>query len=230
MRAGLRALLAGEERGAPDSQQPVGLEIQVVNESASLDDLEGRIAGVDILLVVLEQGGGAMHPAALRREQVRRIAEASPESESRLAVLLLTDNSQAAQALAGLPLSAWGVLPLDAEAGELQAAIQALVAGLVVGAPALLSPLLALQPLQSPIPLSNEDESGLTRPVEALTERENQVLQLLARGLANKQIAAALSISEHTVKFHITSIYTKLGVTNRAEAVRAGIQAGLVLL
>jgi DNA-binding NarL/FixJ family response regulator len=56
------------------------------------------------------------------------------------------------------------------------------------------------------------------------------VLQLLAHGLANKQIALALNISEHTVKFHVSSIYNKLGATNRTEAVRAGVQRGLVVL
>jgi len=55
-------------------------------------------------------------------------------------------------------------------------------------------------------------------------------LQLLAHGLANKQIAIRLGISEHTVKFHISSIYAKLGVTNRTEAVRVGVQRGLVFL
>ena len=58
----------------------------------------------------------------------------------------------------------------------------------------------------------------------------NQVLELLARGLANKQIAVSLGISEHTAKFHVSSIYSKLGATNRAEAVRTGIQKGLVSL
>jgi DNA-binding NarL/FixJ family response regulator len=65
---------------------------------------------------------------------------------------------------------------------------------------------------------------------EPLTARETEVLQLLAQGLANKQIAVALGISEHTVKFHISSIYGKLEVTNRTEAVRAGARRGLVLL
>jgi len=55
-------------------------------------------------------------------------------------------------------------------------------------------------------------------------------LQLLARGLANKQIGVSLGISEHTVKFHVSSIYTKLGVTNRADAVRRGIQQGWILI
>jgi DNA-binding NarL/FixJ family response regulator len=63
-----------------------------------------------------------------------------------------------------------------------------------------------------------------------LTERELEVLGLLARGLANKQIALELAISEHTVKFHVSSIYTKLNVTNRTEAVRAGLRGGWIAL
>jgi NarL family two-component system response regulator YdfI len=66
--------------------------------------------------------------------------------------------------------------------------------------------------------------------VEPLTARETEVLQHLAQGLANKQIAALLSISEHTVKFHVSSIYSKLGAANRTEAVRIGARRGLILL
>ena len=78
-------------------------------------------------------------------------------------------------------------------------------------------------------PLSIEAEDS-NLPGESLTERETEVLQLLSQGLANKQIATSLGISEHTVKFHVSSIYTKLGATNRAEAVRLGVQGGLVVL
>ena len=63
-----------------------------------------------------------------------------------------------------------------------------------------------------------------------LTDRESEVLGLLSKGLANKQIAAALGISEHTVKFHVSSIYTKLNVTNRTEAVREGLRGGWIAL
>lgn len=108
---------------------------------------------------------------------------------------------------------AWGVLPAEASAEELIAAVHALSQGLVVGAPSLLFP----------------SESG-TAERGPLTERETEVLRLLARGLANKQIAAALGISEHTVKFHVSSIYAKLNVTNRAEAVSEGLRGGWIAL
>jgi len=107
----------------------------------------------------------------------------------------------------------WGVLPADASAEELIASVHALSQGLIVGTPSLL--------------LESESEPLERGP---LTERESEVLGLLAKGLANKQIAAVLGISEHTVKFHVSSIYTKLNVTNRTEAVRAGLRGGWIAL
>jgi DNA-binding NarL/FixJ family response regulator len=144
--------------------------------------------------------------------------------EKRTALLLLTDDPADAQALLGLSLStgqvpAWGVLPLNASEDELAAALRALAEGLWVGAPALMSDLLSRKPAQL------LDEVG-----QALTVRETEVLQLTAQGLANKQIALALGISEHTVKFHLSSLYAKLGVASRTEAVRAGARRGLVVL
>jgi DNA-binding NarL/FixJ family response regulator len=72
--------------------------------------------------------------------------------------------------------------------------------------------------------------AGMDEIVEELTARESEVLELLADGYANKQMALALGISEHTIKFHIASIYNKLNVTNRAEAVRAAARLGLIVL
>ena len=107
----------------------------------------------------------------------------------------------------------WGVLPTDSSPDELIAAIHALSQGLIVGAPALL--------------FESDGEPVDRGP---LTDRESEVLGLVAKGLANKQIAVALGISEHTVKFHVSSIYTKLNVTNRTEAVRAGLRGGWIAL
>ena len=66
--------------------------------------------------------------------------------------------------------------------------------------------------------------------IEPLTKRESDVLQCLAFGYTNKETARQLHISIQTVKFHISSIYTKLSVTNRTEAVRVGVRQGLVNL
>ena len=65
-------------------------------------------------------------------------------------------------------------------------------------------------------------------PIEPLTAREREVLALAADGLSNREIAAALEISDHTVKFHLASIFGKLAVSSRTEAVRRGLQLGLV--
>ena len=132
------------------------------------------------------------------------------------AILLLTDDPSAAVQLMDLPV--WGVLPLDASPEELSAAVRALGEGLWTGSPALLQTLLERQTVTM---LDDGDPI-----VDPLTAREREVLQLAAEGLANKQIALSLGISEHTVKFHLSSLYTKLGVTSRTEAIRAGARRG----
>ena len=109
--------------------------------------------------------------------------------------------------------SAWGILPADASADELCAAVHALSQGLIVGTSELL--------------FETESEPLSRGP---LSERELEVLNLLSKGLANKQIALELGISEHTVKFHVSSIYQKLHVTNRTEAVREGLRGGWIAL
>ncbi|MFC2042694.1 response regulator transcription factor [Chloroflexota bacterium] len=66
--------------------------------------------------------------------------------------------------------------------------------------------------------------------LEPLTVHEAEILQLVAQGLANKQVALALSISEHTVKFHLSSLYAKFGVTSRTDAIHEGMQRGLIVI
>ena len=130
------------------------------------------------------------------------------------AILLLSDdpvNVRGMMRSAG----AWGILPPESSAEELNAAVHALSQGLIVGTSALL------------FESESEPPEGSEGP---LTDRESEVLGLLSKGLANKQIAMELGISEHTVKFHVSSIYQKLNVTNRTEAVRAGLRGGWVTL
>ena len=135
-----------------------------------------------------------------------------PDSALSAGILLLSDDQLNVQEMRR-SYRVWGVLPTDSSSEELNAAIHALSQGLIVGTPELLF----------------ESES---EPLEQgpLSERELEVLGLLSKGLANKQIATALGISEHTVKFHVSSIYQKLNVTNRTEAVRAGLRGGWVAL
>ena len=72
-----------------------------------------------------------------------------------------------------------------------------------------------------------QDEDPL---VEALTPRETQVLELVADGLSNKAIAGVLGLSDETVKFHLASIFGKLGASNRTDAVRLALRHGLITI
>jgi DNA-binding NarL/FixJ family response regulator len=205
VRAGLRAMLDAAGSG----------ELQVVAEAARLSELAVFPMPLDILLITAE----ALSFPDLIRMSSPSGADSAPEG--RLAVLVLAEDGRLARELERLPLRAWGILSLDTTVDELAAGLRAVAQGLWVADPLL---------VRTGLPRLFSAQEGEESPGGALTERENQVLQLLARGLANKQIAVALGISEHTVKFHVSSIYTRLGVTNRAEAVRRGIQQGWVVL
>jgi len=134
-------------------------------------------------------------------------------------VVLVADENERSRLIPENPDTAWGILPLTATVEQFEAALLAIASGLSIGPPAMVT---FLKDSETP-----DQEDPLIDP---LTDRETEVLQLLARGKANKQIALDLAISEHTVKFHISSIYTKLGAGNRTEAVRFGVRRGLVLL
>jgi len=116
-------------------------------------------------------------------------------------------------------------LPLNVSTDQLLAAISATVAGLAVT-------------LEVPSLESNENtvwtqakERTFDEPfVEHLTVRETVVLRLLAVGHSNKEIASRLKISEHTVKFHVSSVLAKLGAFSRTEAVSIGIMRGLIAI
>ena len=138
------------------------------------------------------------------------------------AILFLTDDIESVRMLLNSKVQTWGVLSVEATAEELVAGVLAVGEGLWVGAPSLVAELMRL-------PRSRES-LGEDSLIEPLTAREKEVLQLMAQGLANKQIALSLGISEHTVKFHLSSLYAKFGISSRTEAVRRGIELGLISL
>jgi DNA-binding NarL/FixJ family response regulator len=78
------------------------------------------------------------------------------------------------------------------------------------------------------LPAASRSARHYEEPVEQLTTREHDVLALVADGLPNRDIAAALTISEHTVKFHLASIFGKLGASTRTEAVQRGLRLGVI--
>lgn len=126
--------------------------------------------------------------------------------------VLLTDAPDAALTKAAFVSGFRGVLSREATADEIEAAIHAVHAGLWVTGSA---------------PIPQPDSEVLAEP---LTERELEVLDLIAAGLSNKLIAYQLSISEHTVKTHVASILGKLGAGSRTEAVSQAVRRGLVKL
>lgn len=123
------------------------------------------------------------------------------------------------------------VLPRDSTSYEILAAIEAVAAGLIVIHRDALDALREVHTstaVTAATPSSSSEDSLLE--VEPLTPREVEVLGMLAGGLGNKEIALRLRISEHTIKFHVSSIFAKLGASSRTEAVTQGIRRGLILL
>jgi DNA-binding NarL/FixJ family response regulator len=136
------------------------------------------------------------------------------------AVVVLADDVRPAGALRGLPLRGWALVPREASAADLRAATVAAAQGFTV-LPATVAA--RLLPAQAPV-------VDLDLSPESLTPRERGVLDLLAHGLTNRQIADRLGISEHTAKFHVATISAKLGAVSRTDAVTRGVRRGLVTL
>ncbi|MEM9090596.1 MAG: response regulator transcription factor [Cyanobacteria bacterium P01_F01_bin.53] len=117
------------------------------------------------------------------------------------------------------------VLPMNVSANQVRDAITAITNGLLIFHPEITETLFLAN--HSPFLPTAQSSEILS---ESLTPREIQVLNQLAGGFTNKAIAKTLTISEHTVKFHISAILSKLEVTSRTEAVAVGIRTGLVML
>ena len=178
-----------------------GTGVEAVGGAASPSTSD--LADADVLLVLGE-------------DLLDEVAPSFPGDDHQAVLLLAEDEGAVSKLRAHLPRG-WGILPPDAPQEELEAAVVAVARGLVVLPDALAGRL-----------FGNLQDSG--EPPEPLTSRESEVLGLIGRGLSNRMIATELHISEHTVKFHISSLFAKLGVGNRAEAVSRGARYGLISL
>jgi DNA-binding NarL/FixJ family response regulator len=201
-RAGLRSMLEDPEMGDG---------VLVVGEAGSLVEAGPELSEADVVVVAGDESV---------EETARTVVESVAE-EGTQAILLLSEDDRSLPALRSLAPRGWGVVSPDAPPEEIWAAVAAVSWGLVV-----LPRALAERLLQGPAVFGGAVEEF----VEPLTAREREVLELLGRGLSNKMIARDLHISEHTAKFHVSSIYTKLGASSRAEAVSLGARHGLILL
>lgn len=186
--------------------------VLVVGEAESLVGAGPELSEADVVVVV----AGDEFVEQTARTFTETVAE-----EGTQAILLLSEDDCSLPALRSLAPRGWGVVSPDAPPEEIGAAVAAVARGLVV-----LPRTLSERLLQSPAAFGGVVEEL----VESLTAREREVLELLGRGLSNKMIARGLHISEHTVKFHVSSIYTKLGASSRAEAVSLGARHGLISL
>lgn len=144
---------------------------------------------------------------------MRRLHERLPRAR----VIVLTSFVDDDKLLPAVRAGAAGYLLKNAEPQELARAVRAAHAG-----EALFDPVVAARLVEA---LAG---AGAEEPIDRLTPRERQVLQLIGRGLPNKQIARELDLSERTVKTHVGHVLAKLGVADRTQAAVVAIRAGLV--
>ena len=193
------------------------------------DGLRGMLQGDEMLTVVGEAGGGdeAVRTVAMLEPDVvlmdlrmpagdgvdatARIVAAQPH----VRVLVLTTYDTESDVLRAVEAGASGYLLKDAPVGELRRAVRATASGETVLAPAVAARLV---------------RQARRPPVEALTARELEVLELVARGATNRDVGRALHVSEATVKSHLLHVFTKLGVNDRTAAVTTALDRGLIRL
>ncbi|GAB39140.1 MULTISPECIES: MadR family response regulator transcription factor [Gordonia] len=198
LRAGIRSLLEREDT------------ISVVGEAGSFDHALAEVARCrpDVVVVDLKLTAGTEY------EGLRLITEIA-QRHSDVASLVLTTFLDDDLVVRAVKAGARGYVVKDVDTTELVRAIQAVSGG---GS--------AFDPRSAAIVLRTVSGGG--ESPEALTEREREVLRLLADGLSNKRIGETLFISESTVKFHIRNIIRKLGVTKRTDAVYIASKRGLI--
>jgi len=198
VREGLRAFLALQD------------DVEVVAEAA---DGEEAVSAVDrfttdVALVDL------VMPRVDGIEAIRRIRAAHPETR----VIVLTSFVDEDKMLPAVRAGASGYLLKDVQPQELVEAIRTVHGGGTLLHPAVIEELVR--------EVSRDGERG--RPDSPLTEREREVLALIARGRANKAIAFELGVAEKTVKTHVSNILAKLGLTDRTQAALYAVREGLV--
>ncbi len=219
-------------------------DMQVVGEAANLAEPAIELSGIDVIVLAEED---------LLEDLQRSVAEGSAPA----LVVLSSNNIRLPAILNALSPHGWGVVQPDASTAQLRAAVMAAAQGLrVIPNMYDLQPNNhVLRPVDhrrddrtlgenqagERQPGAREGRPYISRdfevdnidfvlPDEALTSREREVLELLSRGLPNKLIARRLQISEHTVKFHVSSIYSKLGASSRTDAVSRGFRRGFITL
>jgi DNA-binding NarL/FixJ family response regulator len=187
--------------------------VEVVGSAPNFELLWEQLPDGEVDIVLVEASGD------YSEEMIDSLNQSQLSSEA--TIIVLSDRSDPRWFAEAVRAGVRAILPSDLSPDQIFAGLEAAAAGLIVFHPAEVD---AMFPAAEPI------SRPLAELVEPLTPRESEVLQMLASGLANKEIATRLAISEHTVKFHVASILGKLGATSRTEAVTLGIRRGLILL
>jgi DNA-binding NarL/FixJ family response regulator len=185
--------------------------IEVVGGASNVENAAEALAEEDAQVLLVEATNDSV-------EELLEILAATGVTRE-TAVVVLLDQSAPVWAGQAVQAGVRGVLSADADREQLALAIEAAAGGLFV-----------LHPNEVRAERSSSARAVTLELAESLTARERQVLQMLAAGLGNKEIAARLKISEHTAKFHVASILGKLSASSRTEAVAIGLRRGLILL
>lgn len=187
-------------------------EFEVVAQVGSLEEARGALAGIDLAVVDLDlpDGDGTELIGPLRA------------TNSRCLVMVLTASADREAHARAVEAGAAGVLHKSARVGEVVAAARRLVAG---------EPLLSAEEVVDLLQLagrSRERDREAQRSIEQLTAREREVLQALADGLSDREISECLHVGVGTVRNHLVSVFGKLGVNSRLQALVFALRHGVV--
>ena len=202
----IRVLLVSDRGTAFTARLDTEKRLQIFVAGAGLSPVE-QLDDVEPDVILLDHGS----------EQVAAWGRHVVTTRPPPGVVVLADDVPGLLGVGWIRVGGRAVLPRRASTAEIVAAIEAVAAGLIVVHP---------------------DTGSLVRSAgrraapasRMLTPREIEVLGMMAEGLGNKAIATRLGISLHTVKFHIASVFAKLNVESRTEAVTEGVRRGLVLI
>ncbi|GAA2350432.1 response regulator transcription factor [Dactylosporangium salmoneum] len=219
---------------AGDGDRP--LRVVIADDQALVRTGFAMILAAEGMDVVAEAGDGAEAVDAVRRtrpdvvlmdirmphmdglEATRRILTDHPDPPR---ILILTTFDLDRYVYAALSAGASGFLLKDVTADRLVAAVRMVRAGDALLAPSVTRRLVERFAKQ-------QDTATLHRDLSTLTPREMDILRLIARGLSNQELARQLQISETTVKTHVTRVFTKLGIRDRAQAIIVAYETGLI--
>jgi len=199
-----------------------GLEA-IVRKNASWK-LAGSLPGIIGFTARIQELQPHVVIADLAQSDTQFFSAAGDLERAGIGVVVLIDEPIVGWTARALQAGVRAILPRESSENEIVSGVVAADRGLV-----LLDPEIAKE-LASQTRTVTTTSENVADNLEELTAREVEVLHLMAEGFGNKQIAARLGISDHTVKFHISSILAKLNVSSRTEAVTQGIRMGLIVV